>query len=311
MNAAKQDKLIKSLAALLFLALLGTVLIPPFLRAQNDVLVTTDFEISSGKLPASFDGYTLAVISDLHSKQFGTNNDLLIKQVDAANPDAVLICGDTLVGNDRTDTGHVFLTLCITLVRKYPVYMVYGNHEQRRFDLNNIDDTYKKAVENAGAQVISGNKITLAQGSDNINLYGLDLPYIYYRPRKGQGFLHLLLPDTERYFAADISKVLGTVDSTQYNILLTHNPIKLAAYADWGADLVLAGHGHGGIINLPLFGGLATPFASTSDMTRYDAGLFSKGSTQLIVSRGMGSAAIPCRIFNKPELVVVHLKSGG
>ncbi len=303
------QRLTDAAIAAVLLAILAAVLLPPFLREQNDVLVTDRFEVASPKLPASFDGYTLALITDLHSKEFGPDNIELLNAVEDAAPDAVLIDGDTLKGSDKADTGQVFLALCKKLSAKYPVYMVYGNHEQRRYDLSNIEFTYQCAVEAAGARVIAGEKVPLTIGEDSINLYGLNLPYLFYMPAKGQSLLRSFFPTPERYFKEDIQKVLGAPEQGRFTILLTHNPGKFAAYAAWGADLVLAGHEHGGIIRLPLYGGLLTRFASTTDMVRYDAGLFEKGDSRMIVGRGLGGATVPYRIFNQPELAVITLKA--
>ncbi|SDM74547.1 metallophosphoesterase [Acetanaerobacterium elongatum] len=296
-------------AVLIVLVVIAAVLIPPFLRMQNDTLVTELFVIENEKIPAAFDGFTLALVTDLHSKEFGPSNEQLILAIQQANPDAVLVGGDTLKANDKTDSGQVFLSLCKNLTKEYPVYVVYGNHEQRRYDLSNIDFTYQREIEAAGAKVIAGQKVPIIRAGETINLYGLNLPYIFYMRPREQSLLRSFFPSDERYFKVDIQKVLGEPESGEFNILLTHNPIKFAAYADWGADLVLSGHEHGGIIRLPFYGGLLTRYASTGDMVRYDAGLFTKGSSQMIVSRGLGSAAVPYRIFNKPELVTVTLKA--
>lgn len=303
-------RLIPLVCVLLTLSVLAALLLPPFLRAENDTLETTSYEITNQKLPASFDGYRIVMLTDLHSKVFGNRNDVLIKSVEEAEPDIVLVCGDTLNSRDRSDFGAVFLDLCRVLSKSYPVYIVYGNHEQRRADLNNIERTYAKLVEAAGGQMLTGKKVALSRAGETINLYGLDLPYIYYIPLN-RGALSLFTPEEERYFAEDVVQVLGEADSSQFNLLLTHNPKRFAAYADWGADLVLSGHEHGGIIRLPLIGGLATSPASTTDRTRYDAGLFERNGRQIIVGRGLGGAVIPYRIFNRPEVVAVTLRAAG
>ena len=78
------------------------------------------------------------------------------------------------------------------------------------------------------------------------------------------------------------------------------------AYAEWGADLVLSGHVHGGIMRLPLLGGVISPTLRL--FPRYDGGLFQEGGSTMILGRGLGSHTIPIRIFNPGELVVVELE---
>ena len=72
-------------------------------------------------------------------------------------------------------------------------------------------------------------------------------------------------------------------------------------------DLVLTGHAHGGQFRLPLIGGLVAP--NQGLFPKYDAGLYSEGSTNMIVSRGLGNSIIPFRFNNRPEVVLIELKS--
>jgi hypothetical protein len=79
-------------------------------------------------------------------------------------------------------------------------------------------------------------------------------------------------------------------------------------YAAWGAELVLSGHLHGGVVRLPGMGGLLSP--SREWFPEFDAGLYQAGNTQMFVSRGLGNSVIPVRVFNPPELVVLTLHQG-
>ena len=98
---------------------------------------------------------------------------------------------------------------------------------------------------------------------------------------------------------------LGNPDRDRYSILLAHNPEHFQAYVSWGADLILSGHVHGGIIRLPFLGGVVSPAMKL--FPKYDGGLFSQGNSHMVLSRGLGTHTIPVRINNKAELVVVEL----
>ena len=94
------------------------------------------------------------------------------------------------------------------------------------------------------------------------------------------------------------------MDDTGYSILLAHNPLYYPAYRDWGADLTLSGHVHGGIIRIPGKGGLLSP--DVTFFPKYDGGHFRENGKDLIVSRGLGNHFL-VRVMNPPELLVVTL----
>ena len=94
-------------------------------------------------------------------------------------------------------------------------------------------------------------------------------------------------------------------ESDGYTILLSHRPELFDLYVETEMDLVFSGHAHGGQFRLPFVGGLVAP--NQGFFPKYDAGLFSEGSTNMIVSRGVGNSIIPIRFNNRPEIIVATL----
>ena len=90
-----------------------------------------------------------------------------------------------------------------------------------------------------------------------------------------------------------------------YTVLLSHRPELFDVYVDSQIDLVFSGHAHGGQFRVPFIGGLVAP--NQGFFPEYDAGLFSKENTTMVVSRGVGNSIIPLRFNNRPEIVVVEL----
>ena len=88
-------------------------------------------------------------------------------------------------------------------------------------------------------------------------------------------------------------------------ILLSHRPELFETYVNCGVDLVLSGHAHGGQFRLPFIGGLVAP--NQGLFPKYDAGLYTKGDTNMIVCRGLGNSIIPIRFNNRPEIVLLEL----
>ena len=102
-----------------------------------------------------------------------------------------------------------------------------------------------------------------------------------------------------------LPSVIGKPNKEKYHILLAHNPEYFEEYAEWGPDLVVAGHVHGGIMRLPVLGGVISPKLVL--FPKYDGGVFEKEDTTMVLSRGLGMHTLPVRIFNPGELVVIHL----
>jgi predicted MPP superfamily phosphohydrolase len=90
-------------------------------------------------------------------------------------------------------------------------------------------------------------------------------------------------------------------------LLLIHRPELFELYAEFGIDLALTGHVHGGQFRLPFMGGLYGP--DQGFLPEYDAGLYTIGETSMVVSRGIGNSVFPIRFNNRPEIVLVELKA--
>ena len=131
---------------------------------------------------------------------------------------------------------------------------------------------------------------------ENMAIYGLELGREYYKRGKKT-------PMESQY----MDDMLGKVDKSRYNILLAHNPDYLKQYAKWGADLVISGHVHGGIMRLPFLGGIIAP--SFKIFPKYSGGLYEEGESKMILSTGLGSHTIPVRVFNPAQLVVLEIDS--
>ena len=79
-------------------------------------------------------------------------------------------------------------------------------------------------------------------------------------------------------------------------------------YSLLGADLVISGHGHGGVIRLPFTDGLVS--TDRTFFPSYTAGLYRENGSTLFVTRGLGNSGPSFRLFNRPEVAVVTLQRG-
>ena len=101
---------------------------------------------------------------------------------------------------------------------------------------------------------------------------------------------------------------MGENDRDRLTILLAHNPEYFKTYADWGADIVLSGHYHGGILRFPGLGGFISP--KLRFFPEYDYGVFDEGRSTLYVTCGLGQHTMKLRLNNIPEVVKVTFKAG-
>ena len=237
--------------------------------------------------------YTLALLADLHNKTYGENNADLLAAVDGVNPDMVFCAGDIMTTKPKYSL-DVARSLMKNLAAKYPVYYGIGNHEYRmklyREYYKDAFETYTDELKNYGIRVLDNE--TAEESVFCVTGVSIDRKY-YKRFQKTV---------MEEEYLAD---TLGTSSADKYQILIAHNPEYFERYAEWGADLVLSGHIHGGIMRLPLLGGVISPKPVL--FPKYDGGRFDKNKTTMILSRGLGMHTFPIRIFNPGELVVIHL----
>lgn len=260
------------------------------------MLKSITYHINSPKIPKAFDGFRILHLSDLHSACFGKGNQKLLAAAGRARPDIIVMTGDMVNGSDKPFPG--FLRLAGNLARKWPSYYVLGNHEQTLTD--RLKEPLLSDVKKAGVRLLSNDYCALDRNGAQIRLYGMHFHMRYYRD-----FHHDY--DRHAHFTAeDLKELVGPAPKDSYNILLTHNPLFFPSYAKWGADLTLSGHIHGGIIRLPVLGGLLSP--ECRFFPKYDGGLFADGGRCLEVSRGLGNN-FAWRVNNPPELPLLVLHS--
>ncbi len=265
---------------------------------ENRKLTITSYPVVSARIPESFDGCRIVVLADLHNAVFGERNERLLQAIRQQKPDYIILAGDMLVGKQGASTA-VPAELLQELSKLAPVYYGMGNHEMRISrkpeEYGSMWEDYKNSL---GTSVIwlADKSVMLTRGKEQIALYGLDLDPIYYKRFKKH-------PMEEAY----LKQKLGTSDANRYEILIAHNPNYFPEYAAWGADLVLSGHIHGGMIRLPGLGGCLSPMFHI--FPKYDRGWYQEGNSVMLLSGGLGNHTFKFRVHNLPELLVVTLQT--
>ena len=278
-------KVIIILIAILILTAVGILI------ADSNRFVVKEYSLYSDKINKPHD---FLFISDLHCKEYGKNNEKLFKAIDSLNAEAALLPGDMMIAipNEDTKKASYFVS---ELKKRLPIYYSMGNHEYRakiyKKTYGDMYDTYTAKLKENGIEILDNEVVDLG----DINIYALTIDKRFYKRFKVQ---HM---EKE-----DIEKEIGPIKNDKaFNILLAHNPDYFDVYADYGADLTLSGHVHGGLYRI--FGkGLFSP--RISFFPKYDGGEFTKDNKKMIVSRGLGNHSFPHRFLNPGELILIHLK---
>ncbi len=279
---------------ILIMASVGIALVlTGFIIYDSNRFRVVEYELESAKIKKEF---RFLFLSDLHNKQYGKNNEKLLRAIERKHPEAILIGGDILTAAPGKDV-TVAAEFVRRLTENYPVYYASGNHEQRLLlypeKYGDMGENYESLIQEAGVMRLINQ--TSQRTSCGIEIAGCEIDRRFYKR-----FERVKMP--EDY----LQSILAHGEEDTYKILLAHNPDYFKEYAAWGADLVLAGHVHGGVVRLPFVGGLiATNFRL---FPKYDGGMFREGNAVMIVSRGLGAHTIPLRLFNPAELVSVVIK---
>lgn len=281
MKNGKRKRIILIAAAVLLTALIAWIV------WGNKALMVTEYSVSSSRVPRSFSGFRIAQVSDLHNEEFGEENEKLLSMLRQAEPNIIVITGD-LVDSRNTEI-EVGISFGEKAAQIAPTYYVTGNHEARLPEYTQL----KAGLEDAGVIVLENESIELERDGEKIALVGVCDPSFYTDYLDGDE-------------AGVTSEALtALMPGDVYTILLSHRPELFHTYVEHGADLVFSGHAHGGQARLPFVGGLVAP--NQGLFPEYDGGVYTDGTTTMVVSRGIGNSLFPFRVNNRPEIVIVKL----
>ncbi len=252
-------------------------------------LQVTQTEAVLDRLPEGFDGYKIVQLSDLHGHEYGEGNEELLALVREQKPDLIVVTGDVI---DQEGQMEMIPALAKGLAAIAPSYYVTGNHEWS-LGTGAVKEL-KNVLFQCGVRPLSNQFEVLERNGSQMVLAGVDDP---------KGYADQMSP--EALFAQ-----IGQQTPGLFTLLLAHRNDRFGEYADAGYDFVMSGHGHGGIVRLPFLGGLVG--TNRHFFPKWTSGIYTVGDSTLFVSRGLGNNTVPFkgfRIFNRPELAVVTLKS--
>jgi predicted MPP superfamily phosphohydrolase len=236
--------------------------------------------ITIENLPKTFDGARVVHLTDFHSYWFGSREKRVLEILKELNPCFLFITGDfidpitKLMTDKELKSVKVFWQKLAEQHQDDRVFAVLGNHDTKRVG---------KYLEEKGIRVLDNENQKIVLNNQYIYLVGVDDPW------------------TGR---DNLIKAMEGVDKDKPKILLAHSPDIINQASKLKVDLVLAGHTHGGQVNIPF----VEPFWIPSKYDgKYASGLFKIDQTWLYVNRGVGTSILPIRFNCPPEIALIKL----
>lgn len=233
-------------------------------------------------LPEKLKGFRIAMISDIHSGPFLSEDDIhpYVARINSLKPDVILLPGDFVQSKDEE-----IEAVCESLRHLSAPYGVYGSTGNHDYFAD--ADHISKELQLAGVTMLRNEHRIIDPYGEKLALIGID------DVRSGYPF-HTLFRQASR-----------GLDPSIPNLLLCHKPYYLDEAAELGLDLMVSGHTHGGQIVLArIFNTVITPAALISG---YVEGLYQLDATQMYITRGIGMVGLPVRINCPPEITVLTL----
>jgi uncharacterized protein len=268
---------------LLMLARTATIVAPAALGAfavlrRNDLRLN-ETEIRIPGLHPDLHGLRIVQLSDIHMSPFLSRAELdrAVARANETRPHIALVTGDLIT--DHRDP----LDQCLDSLRRLKsdagTFGCLGNHE-----------------------VYAGSELyTTVQGARLgmrfLRSEAQALPF-------GKAWLNLAGVDYQRFHRSYLAGAEALLGPAMLNVLLSHNPDVFNVAADQGWDVTIAGHTHGGQINVEI---LSTSLNVMRFYTPYTYGLYTEGPSSIFVTRGIGTVGVPARLGAPSEVALIRL----
>ncbi len=246
-------------------------------------------EIILRRLPKSFDGFTIAHLSDFHYEDHFSAVPIRksVEMVNGLRPDLTVFTGDFVTVPMFSQQRFLRKAAetappCAAILAQVqgPKFAILGNHD----GMSN-PPLIIRTLQDHGIPVLRNSSIPLERGNGRIWLAGID-DLLQGAPR--------------------ITLTLRGIPPDETTILLAHEPDYADQAARFPVDLQLSGHSHGGQIWIP---GIGAPWLPNMSR-KYPRGLYKIGDLTLYTNMGIGTIRAPIRINCPPEVTLITLRSG-
>ena len=259
-----------------------------FLRSRHGQVVE-EVDIRIPNLPPALDSLKLVQLSDVHAGAFMPVEEVrrIVDRARELRPDLVLHTGDFITS--RGDPLEEAIAELARLQGRYGSFGCLGNHEIYA----GATDKTASLFGARGAHILRGENVELEINGARLNLIGVD----YQRQPRSM--------EPEQWTPYFLRGAEPLVRPDSVNILLTHNPNPFVRAAELGIQLTLSGHTHGGQVQVEI---LDSRWSPARFITPFISGLYQRDGSQLYVSRGLGTIAVPVRLNAPPEISLLTLR---
>lgn len=246
---------------------------------NNFTLVTNEVTLTNSK---ANEEVRIMLISDLHLS-FYSDTDKIIDTAKQNRPDLIFVLGD-MYSRKQTSKIDRVIQFMNDLSEVAEVYAVTGDHD--------YDEEYKEKLRNLKkVHLLEYDYTDININGNDLRIYGIDNVYF-----------------TDTF---DLHNEFEEPPTDKINILLSHIP-SMSSYGDFGFDYIFCGDSHGGMVRLPMLGGIyydgyILP-EITYDRIITDKGLYEFEKTSLFVTSGVGHYPLPLRFNNRPEICLIKIK---
>ncbi|WP_442599311.1 metallophosphoesterase [Neobacillus sp. D3-1R] len=252
-------------------------------QIEPRLLKVNSYTIKHNDIPKSFNGFKIVQFSDTH---LGFQYDLvqfkkMLRVIKKLEPDVIFFTGDLMDAPNQYSHQEEIIPLLKDLEAPFGKFAIYGNHDHGGYGSN----IYKNIMELSNFQI-------LLNKSFEIKL--LD-----------QNSIYIIGLDDAMLGNPNFDMALHNIPDDQFKILLSHAPDLADQTVEYGVQLQLSGHSHGGQIQIPFVGALITPPYAR----KYREGFYNINHLKLYVNRGIGTTRLPFRFMSKPEIAVFTLQS--
>jgi predicted MPP superfamily phosphohydrolase len=242
-------------------------------------------EVPVANLPAALEGFQIVQLSDIHAGDFMPVEEIrhAVGIANGLGAQVAFVTGDFVTG--AYDPLEACIAELSQLKAPLGVWACNGNHEIYAA----AEEEAQRLFQKHGMRLLRQESAPLHWRDGEINLIGVD----YQRERRPM-----------------LTKIESLVRRDVPNLLLSHNPNSFYRAAELGIELSLAGHTHGGQVQVEI---LDHTWSPARFITRFVAGLYALpmgGGTSramLYVNRGLGSIGVPARLGVNPEITLLTL----